>query len=199
LLRNEVIREMVMLKGLKELYYNKDYSGRNILEILEQIKTTSKFTEHRKIANNIIKSLTRLQKGTKAPDFKLPDIDTGFIELSQYKNKPVYLSFFTTWSYGCLAEMKLLDDLYEKYKGQIEFVSISLDKDINIVRNYVKDKGYEWTFLYNGNGYDLMKDYDIKTFPYFVLINGESEIFHYPAYKPSEIIESSFRALLKRE
>ncbi|MCD4664585.1 MAG: TlpA family protein disulfide reductase [Bacteroidales bacterium] len=199
LLRNEVIREMDMLEGLKELFYNQDYSGRNILDILEQVRVSSKFPEHRKIANNIIKSLTKLRKGTKSPDFKLPDLDTNLIELSQFRNKPVYLSFITTWSYGCLAEMKLMDGLYHKYKGQIKFITISLDKNIDIVKKYVNDKGYEWAFLYNGNGYDLLKDYDIKTFPLFVLINNEGEIFQYPAYKPSEIIETSFQALLSQE
>lgn len=197
LLRNEVIREMVMLKGLKELYYSPDYSRQNILDILKQVAASGKFPEHRLIANNLVITLTKLEKGTHTPNFKLPDLNGKMVELSELFGKPVYLSFITTWSYACLAEMKLMADLYNDHKNRIEFVSVSLDKNPEIVRKYVKDKGYEWIFLYNGSGYDLLKDYDIKTFPLFILINKKGEILQYPAYKPSENIETYFQALTK--
>ena len=119
------------------------------------------------------------------------------VELSEFFGKPVYLSFITTWSYACLAEMKLMADLYNNHKNRIEFISVSLDNNPDIVKKLVQDKGYEWLFLYNGSGYDLIKDYDIKTFPLFILINKEGEILQYPAYKPSENIETYFRALTK--
>ena len=199
LLRHEVIRELVLLKGLKELYYNPDYWQPYIIDILKQVSESSKFPEHRLIARNIIKSLTKLKKGTTSPEFKLLSLQGDSVSLSDLYDKPVYLSFITTWSYGCLAEMKLMTDLYSRYKGQINFITVFLDNNIDIVKKYVKEKGYEWTFLYNGNDYDLLKDYDIKTFPLFVLINNKGEIFQYPAYKPSEIIESSFKSLIDRK
>ncbi len=112
LLVNEVIRELVLLKGLKELYGNPDFKAKNILAILDQAVTISKFPVHRIIAENIKKSLTKLAKGTPAPDFTLVSLDGDTVSLSDFKGKPVYLSFMTTWSYACLAEFDLLGKLY---------------------------------------------------------------------------------------
>ena len=199
LLRNERLRELVMLKGLTELYHNQDYSSQNILEILNDVANKSNFPEHRSIANNCIKYLTKLQKGTLAPQFQLSNLDGDSVFLSDFAGKPVYLSFMTTWSYGCLAEFKLMDTLYRKYKDKIQFITISLDNNIDIVKRFRSEKGYKWVFLYNGNQYDLVNDYKIKTFPVFVLLNAEGKIYQNPAFKPSEVIEESFLKLVGGE
>jgi len=197
LLRNERLRELVMLKGLIELYHNQDYSSQNILEILNDVANKSNFPEHRSIANNCIKYLTKLQKGTLAPQFQLSNLDGDSVSLSDYAGKPVYLSFMTTWSYGCLAEFKLLDSLYRDYGQEISIITVSFDKQIETIKRFVKDKKYNWIFLYNGLQYDIMKNYDIRTFPMFVLISFEGKILQYPAYKPSEYISESFEKLIK--
>jgi peroxiredoxin len=134
--------------------------------------------------------LTKLNPGTKAPGFILPDIEGDTMKLSLFLGKPVYLGFLTTWSYASLGEMKILKDVYEKYKNNVQFVMVSLDEEPQIVRKLVKEKGYNWTFLYNGDGYDVLKDYGVQTFPLFVLINSKGEIMEYPAPKPSENIEA---------
>ncbi len=190
LLRNEVIRELVMLKELKDIYYSGNYYQKNIINMLNDISKNDLFPEQRLIAGNIIKMLTRLNPGTKAPDFILPDIEGDTMKLSSFFGKPVYLGFLTTWSYASLGEMKILKDVYEKYKSKVEFIMVSLDEEPQIVRKLVKEKGYHWTFLYNGDGYDVLKDYGVQTFPLFVLINSEGEIMEYPAPKPSENIEA---------
>jgi thiol-disulfide isomerase/thioredoxin len=91
--------------------------------------------------------------------------------------------------------MKILKDIFEKYKNRINFVMVSLDEDPEIVGKLVNEKGYNWTFLYNGDGYDVLRDYGVETFPLFVLINKDGEIINYPAPKPSENIESVFEKL----
>lgn len=197
LLRNERLREVVMLKGLNELYYSQDYSSQNILAILSEVESKSNFPEHRNIAANCIKYLTKLQKGTLAPRFQLSNLDGDSLSLSDYSGKPVYLSFMTTWSYGCLAEFKLLDSLYRDYGQEISIITVSFDKKIETIKRFVNDKDYNWTFLYNGLQYDIHKDYDIKTFPMFVLISSEGKILQYPAYKPSEYISESFEQLIR--
>ncbi len=195
LLRNEVIRELVMLKELKDIYYSGNYYQQNIIKMLKEVSENDVFPEHRLIADNIIKVLTKLNSGTKAPDFSIPDIGGDTIKLSAFYGKPVYLGFLTTWSYACLGEMKILKDIFEKYKNRINFVMVSLDEDPEIVGKLVNEKGYNWTFLYNGDGYDVLRDYGVETFPLFVLINKDGEIINYPAPKPSENIESVFEKL----
>ncbi len=195
LLRNEVIRELVMLKELKDIYYSGNYYRKNIIKMLKDVSENDVFSEHRLIAENIIKVLTKMDTGTAAPGFSLPDTEGDTVALSSFFGKPVYLGFLTTWSYACLGEMKILKDVYEKYKNKINFVMISLDEEPDIVRKLVKEKGYNWTFLYNGDGFDVLSDYGVETFPLFVLINKDGKIMQYPAPKPSENIESVFEKL----
>ncbi len=198
LLRNEKLRELVLIKTLKELFYNPEYSKANINNMLEQLKEKSKFEKHRDIAANTMFQLTRFEQGFPAPDFKLPTLDGDSISLDYYKGKPVYLSFMTTWSYACLGEFELLNALFEEYGNSIHFVTISLDKNQEIVNRFCEDKGYYWDFLYNGSNYDLILDYDIKTFPMFVLIDRHGKMFEYAAFKPSELIKDSFKRVLKK-
>lgn len=198
ILRNEVIREMVLLKTLKELFYDPDYSKQNIIHMLDQLKENSKFERHQTIAANIIHQLTRFEKSFPAPPFTLSSLDGDSLSLDYYQGKPVYLSFMTTWSYACLSEFELLSQLYDKYGNSIHFVTISLDKNPEVVSRFRNDKGYYWDFLYNGSSYDLLMDYDIKTFPMFVLIDKKGKIFQFEAYKPSELIEESFKQVLKK-
>jgi thiol-disulfide isomerase/thioredoxin len=199
LLRNEVIRELVWLRSVVDLYNDPSYSKKNLIDMLDQMADLTKFNDHREIAGNLKKSLTQLQQGTYAPAFNLPDLDMDTLNLSDFSGKPLYLSFFTTWSYACLAEFELMDSLYQRYGDRIHFVTISLDKTKSVVDRLRKEKNYNWIFLFNGSGYDIIHDYNVKTFPSFVLIDAEGKIVDYPAYKPSEVIEDRFRYVLNMQ
>jgi peroxiredoxin len=198
LLLSESLRELVLIKTLQELYYSPFYYPQNILSILGQIITTSPFLLNRSIALNVRNSLTKLQKGTIAPDFTLPDLAQNTVSLSDQKGKTVYLSFLTTWTFACLGEFKIMDSLYTVWRNEIDFITISLDKNPEVVTRFKKEKNYNWTFLYNGTGYDLIRDYGIKTFPLFVLIDSEGKILQYPALKPSEGIGETFTYLKQK-
>lgn len=198
LLRNEVIRELVLIKTLRELFYNTEYSKANIVNMLQQVSDDSKFERHRTITASSIHQLTRFEQGFPAPYFKLATLDGDSISIDEFKGKPIYLSFMTTWSYACLGEFELLKQLYEEYGHSIQFVTISLDKNPEVVARFKDDKQYDWEFLYNGSSYDLIMDYDIKTFPMFLLIDRKGKIFQYSAYKPSELIKDSFKQVLKK-
>lgn len=195
-LRNEKIRELACLKLLGELYYNPDFSKQSVLTVLDQIKFHTKFDQYKSIADNLRSELTQLEKGFSPPGFSLPSLDGNVINLSQLKGKPVYINFFTSWSTGCLAELELMDSLREEYKSSIDFVSISFDKEMDIVQELTQEKGYDWVFLFNGGKRDLINNYRIKTFPVFLLLDQDGNLVDYPAYKPSEVIRDSFDRLL---
>lgn len=199
LLRNEVIREVVLIKSLTQLYNNPQFSKNNILSILNQLANTTAFRKHKQIAQSCIKELSKLESSTLAPQFTLPDLNDSLVSLSEFQGEAVYLSFLTTWSSACLGEYKLLDSLYRKYGDSIKFITVSLDKNPETLAQFIHDKGYDWLFLYNGTHYDLINSYDIKTFPLFVLIDEAGKVIQYPAYKPSEVIEEAFIRLNEKK
>ncbi len=63
------------------------------------------------------------QRGEKAPPFTAAT-DKGYFDLSK-TNKPVFLEVFATWCPHCQRETAVIDQLYSKYKGQVDFVGVS--------------------------------------------------------------------------
>jgi thiol-disulfide isomerase/thioredoxin len=196
LLRNEVLREVVLLKTLDVLYSSANFNKKAVLEVLRQFSLKSKFEKHRLIASNLIESYNKFEKGNPAPEFKLGDTKDSVINLSEYKGKLVYVNFFANWCKPCMDELELMKKLHEKYKNQIAFISISVDREFMKSFYLQRDKKYEWEFLHFNNDYDLLENYSVFSYPSFVLIDKEGKIIQCPAPKPSENIEMTFELLL---
>jgi thiol-disulfide isomerase/thioredoxin len=198
-LRNEVIRELVAMKTISTLYYVKGFDKSSILEMFNYVIDNSKFPQHKIIAQNYIKYLTKLTVGTAAPDFTLKDFTGLSYSLSEFnKDKYVYLFFWTTWSATSLSEMDLLSKLKEKYGTKVEFVGICADKEFMTYYYFMqKNKKYDFTTLHFGNNQDLLENYEVKAYPAFVLIGPDGKILQYPAEPPSGALNELFYDLTK--
>jgi peroxiredoxin len=197
LVRKPQLRELILLKGLMEMFYDPMYKQENILSLLSVLQKDSKFEEHKEIAANIIAVLTKLRAGTPAPDFSLTDRDHKNVTLSGLRGKPVVIGFWTTYCQECLGEMESMKVLYQKYKDKVTFVSISLDREflkMNFFLNMKKD--FSWTFLHLGDHTEVLKDYDIKAFPMYVMIDAKGNIAKYPLDTPGDGMESAISVLL---
>jgi peroxiredoxin len=197
ILHRPQIRELVMLKGLMEMYKDTSYSKEAITGLLSKVAAESNFPDNKVVAGNILTYLTRLKPGSPAPVFKLKDRNQKSVSLEDFKGKPVLLNFWTTYCEGCTSEMDLVKPLYDKYSSKMGFISISADKDfikmlffINLKSNYV------WNFLHVGDEIELLKQYDVRIYPLFVLIDKDGKIWRYPAENPSAGLEGQIKALL---
>ncbi len=198
LVRNEVVRELVFLKGMKELYYANAYNNDNIISMLSAFSRKTKFKEHKLIVQNLITTFNTLKIGSKAPDFKLKNINDETFTLASFEGKYTYIGFFTTWCAGCMAENEAIVQLKKKYGDNINFVSISADKQFLNLKYYLEKHKYDWLFLHYGNNYELLEKYQVLTYPVFILLDKSGNIVSYPALKPSENIENEFKVLLEK-
>ena len=185
---NEVIREMALIKGLGELYgMNAEFNQRNILLLLKQMTTASKFKEHRIMAENRIHDLLDMKSGTTAPDFSLKDIHNATVKLSDFKGKYVYLHFFSTYCESCIREMMVLKTIQETYKDNIQIISIMLDFEPTKLYHFVSDyKEFDWLFLHFNANFAFLDAYRAYNLPLSVLINPEGLIVSYPAKSPMD-------------
>lgn len=199
LLKNEVIREMVAIKTLADIYYTKDYYQDVIISMLQYIADNTKFPQHKTAALNYINIFTKLTKGTVAPSFSLKDINGQTYTLSELnKGKYVYLIFWTTWCTPCITEMELVGKLKEKYGTRIEFVGISCDKEYMTFYNYMKqDTKFSFTSLFWGNNSALLENYNVKTYPTLILIDPDGKIYMNPAETPSGDLDALLYDLTK--
>ncbi len=199
-LGNDTLRELVALKGMKELYYLNEYRQDNVISIIEQIQKSSKIAEHQLIAENILNSFKGLKMGVRAPEFVLYDRNGKLVSLKDFEGKYVYLDFWATWCGPCISEMKLIPELKKKYGDRIVFVSISTDKDAETMKKFLsKNKQYDWTFLHYANNPNISKEYGVYSIPYYFLINPQGNFEKYPAPMPSENIEPYLKQLMNKK
>ncbi len=191
-LSDDTLRELVLLKGLPDLYYMPEFSRESVVAMLEQVIAKSKIEEHKKIAENLLTSFSKLGVGKPAPDFTLVDKNGKQVSLSDFKGKYVYLDFWATWCVPCLQEMKVVPELHKAYHDKIVFVSISIDEDIDKMKKFLeKNPKYEWVFLHTGKS-KLKDDYEIRTVPSYFLIGPDGKFVESPAERPSGTIEEKF-------
>lgn len=197
LLRNEVVRELVMLKGLQDVHGNPDYRKSNVEHILGWVANNSKFHEHRNIAENILFTKKYLQNQEPSPAITVYDKDQRLVNIpDDFKGKFLLLGFWATWCESCLLEFIAMDELYKKYSDNFEFISISTDRNKNIYEAFLKSTGYPWLNYHFGKDFRILDAYQIRNLPTFVLIGEDGQIIDFPARRPSEGLVTHFEWLL---
>ncbi len=189
---------MVALKGIYDAWYHNTFSHDKLMALLERFIALDGNPEIRQVALDIKRKFTWLQAGTRAPDFVLPDLDGQKIPLSGMRGKYVYLNFSSRLSYSSLREFPLLVRLQERYGNQLHIVTVALEDHPEILKSFVQEKGYGWTFLICGETCNLPAKYDVRAYPTYYLIDPEGKLALSPAPAPTEDFESKFRSLLKK-
>lgn len=191
-LKKDSIQELVLLKGLFDAFYVKEYPFQSLIIILDSIAETSTIAEHRKIANNIKEHVLLARVGYPPFNFELRDNFGAFHKCSDYLENYVYLNFCSVDSYSCQQDFPLLKTLYDKYKNEFKIISISIDPDFEKAKNYFAQHGYEWTLLSCQPGNKVLDQYKVKAYPSYYLINPDGKLVMSPAVSPGENFEYQF-------
>lgn len=195
LLSNDTIREAVILKSLAEYFRYPDYKAVAVLAVLEQAAKQCKSKENRKAAENLKKKLSVMVVGKPVSGMKFQDMDGKSVSLSDFKGKYVYLNFWTTFCGPCTQDMTLIPDLRKTYGGKIVFVSVSIDKKPETVRNFLKKNpkfgseknGPGWTFLFCDNYKKVKEEFKVLSVPTYYLIDPKGNVMRSPAANPADI------------
>lgn len=128
-------------------------------------------------------SFAQFQKGQKAPDFTLPDLDGNYVTLSEIVGDgPVYINFWATWCGPCKREIPGLIELYNEYKDRgFKLLGISTDgsRTVGKVRSFVKDRGMNFTILLDSNQEVFGRKYKGRGIPYGFLLDNDGNIIHF--------------------
>jgi len=75
---------------------------------------------------------------------------SNFLEFS---GKPMLINVWATWCQPCRAEMAGLDRLYRSLSPQgLQLLGVSVDDDMNLVREYVRQAGVSFPVLSDPKG-----------------------------------------------
>ncbi len=87
-----------------------------------------------------------------APDWTLRSAGGEEVTLSQaVAERPVVLLFWATWCPYCKALMPHLQSVALEYRGRIEILAIHFRDDDGDPVGFVRDAGYDFTLLTDGN------------------------------------------------
>lgn len=184
------LQEWVAMKELYNNIHNDLFDRNSILWMLQSLAESAQFPEHRTIAKNMVKTLTNLGPGTRAPEFALRTLSDSLVALRDFRGQYVYLQFWAPWCTSCINDMSKIKDYKEKYGNSIKFVSVMIQGD-STDQNYERMvSNFDWVFLKDELGVESLRSrYDVRTVPLYFLISKEGYLEMCQAAGPGYAIE----------
>ncbi|RNI32381.1 AhpC/TSA family protein [Rufibacter immobilis] len=128
----------------------------------------------------------RVGLGTKAAAFTLISSDGDSVSLSSFKNKMVYLGFWRTHCGICTVDQLAYKYFAEQLASKgIELLQVSVGEDFNTWKANIAQKKLPGTHLYAPDlSAQILKDYDVKSFPAYFLIAPDGTLINTNARRP---------------
>ncbi len=190
-LKNEVFREFVLIKGMKDAYLEGGFDRADIIKMLEKIASRTKFEQHRKTALAIVEYLSGIShSGLTIKDFETIDINGEKQNISQFLNKPLVINFVKLNDISSKRELEVVNYMYESIKDNCNVLSVCCDRSLDAMYNFLRNtkvgNKYKWNFAFFNSNYDLLEFFQVRTFPAFILVSPEGKIEENPMRNPSE-------------
>jgi thiol-disulfide isomerase/thioredoxin len=135
--RRLVIDSLQIYYSLLDDNVKRSTIGYKLLEIIYPLTNDQNFRKLNPLYD--IKFDERLNKIKSIYDFTLSDTAANKIEFLSFKGKYLVLDFWASWCVPCLANIPTQKEMINDYKADsIEFISISLDTDIDKWKQSIK-------------------------------------------------------------
>jgi peroxiredoxin len=116
--------------------------------------------------------------GKMAANFKLQDLKGNAVSLSSMRGKVVLLNIWATWCAPCREEMPSIESLYEKFRGDKDFVVLAVSQDTDgskAVAPYVEKNGLNFTVLLDPQN-EVGEAYNVSGIPETFIIGRDGRI-----------------------
>jgi len=103
----------------------------------------------------------------------LEDLKGNQVNLADYSDKTVFISFWATWCPPCRAEMPSIQKLYNAYGDKLNVFLITTEEK-DKVQKYLDESGYDLpVYFQKSAAYGVL---NIQSYPTSYLISAEGEI-----------------------
>jgi thiol-disulfide isomerase/thioredoxin len=129
-----------------------------------------------------IEGFRKMAKGKKVPDFELKDTEGVPLRLSALEKDYALIVFWSSWCPHCADMMPGLNELYDVYGSNVEFVGVSVDNDRGDWLKALEEKQVDWPNVAELRGWDgkTATEYYVYATPTLFLVNNELEIVAKP-------------------
>lgn len=161
----------------------KDFAYKLDLEAMKAVR--AKFdasldgTSYIQQIESMIARMEKVQVGSVAPDFTLPDAEGNPVSLSSFRGKYVLVDFWASWCPDCRKENPNIVAAWEKYKDKnFEVFGVSLDRNRDQWLAAIEKDKLTWTHVSDLKFWnsDAAVLYCIRWIPMSFLIDPEGKI-----------------------
>lgn len=200
-MKNDSLRELVIIKNLWELYYSAEFDPNAIRKIVSDIHVATKIEKHREITSHMLGYFNKMQNGSPAPMIKARNKTGGISDLAELKGKWIYLNFFSTKKTESTREMYKIAALKKKMGDRLLFVSICTDDSLSAYTGFLKtNPKLDWNIWYNSDkriDRNAKESYYITGNEAYFLIDNNGYLAQSPALSPSGGIEYKLNSIFK--
>ena len=137
-----------------------------------------------------------VKRGDVFPAFTGQDIVTGrTISLEKLRGKVVLVDFWATWCGPCRGEVPNVLKVYERFHAQgFEIISISLDRNVDVLKSYIKSQKMEWNHIFDKDG-KLRDKYGVRGIPQMYVIGRDGKVLSESARGPelARVVEQGLK------
>ena len=105
-----------------------------------------------------------VEVGARLPDFVLEDLYGEPTRLSDFRGKPVVLTFFASWCNPCQEEMPVLQEAWEERLDEFTAVAVSYNDLARDTRVFVEELGVTYPVLLDVND-TVLDRYGLRGIP----------------------------------
>lgn len=136
--------------------------------------------------------------GKPAPNMKITTIDGTTIDLNElYGKKPIYIKFWATWCIPCREQMPGFEKIYNKYKDEIEVISVNtgINDNLESVVPFISKMGLTMpTTIDDGT---LARSFQLRVTPQHVLIDRQG-LFSYFGHVDDEDFHKQLEHIIEQ-
>jgi thiol-disulfide isomerase/thioredoxin len=195
---NDELRELSLITLLAANYHNPDIYKQRLYELLKQIELSTVYAGNKSAAENYWKKLTHLQYGSKAPPIRLFNEYQDIVKLADFNGQFVLLDFIISGCAPCLFDLKKLEEIQSSLKSKLTVILVVTDESIDTIKTQFDEVPEDFLLLHLNQNILTLEEYQIKTFPSYVLINPDATIAMAPAPSPSENLEVFIKGFMSR-
>jgi len=120
-----------------------------------------------------------IEKGDRAPDFELNDLQGNPIRLSDLEGKIVFVNFWATWCPPCRIEMPHMQKIYENYQSKdVVIVGVNLtpsEKNEDAVQEFVDKAQLTFPIVLDQTG-EVNRTYQVVAYPTTYILDSKGII-----------------------
>jgi peroxiredoxin len=137
-----------------------------------------------------------------APDFTLKDLSGNQVSLSGLAGKTVFINFWVTSSPTCVAEMPILQQLYDEWKGRSDavFLSVNLGEGGDKIRLFLDRHNFTFPVLMDTD-WEAGRFYQVHNTPTSCLVDkmGNLRFLRAGAFKDKPTLDKQLAEFISTQ